>query len=118
MTVPGWLPASAAGLTITEQVTMDQTRPYATVTLAATGEPLADPLPPSPPRIVPRFVAVAAKAWAGAGRARPHGGLCQGARAVRPPGRQLPAPYKHRLADADDRDRAGPQRSLLGNLRD
>ena len=36
--------AGAAGLTVTPSVTMDQTRPYATVTLAGVaGEPLADP---------------------------------------------------------------------------
>ena len=63
-----WIvPANAPGLTVTRLTTMDQTRPYARVTLAgAAGEPLADAAAAIAAAHRAGFVTVAAEALGGA----------------------------------------------------
>ncbi len=63
-----WLvDAGAAGLTVTPQTTMDQTRPYARLTLAnVAGEPLADPVAAMAAARAGGWICVAAEALGGA----------------------------------------------------
>lgn len=66
--VGAWIvPADAPGVTVTVLTTMDQTRPYARVTLTgATGEPLTDPAAAIAAAHRAGFITVAAEALGGA----------------------------------------------------
>ena len=96
-----WIvPADAAGVTITAQTTMDQTRPYARVVLAgAKGVPLADPAAAIEAAHRAGFVSVAAEALGGAQAALDR--TVAYARERVQFGRPIGSfqAYKHRLAD-------------------
>ncbi len=96
-----WLvPADAPGVTVTPLTTMDQTRPYARVSLAgAQGEPLADPAAAIAAAHRAGFTAVAAEALGGAQAALDR--TVAYARERVQFGRAIGSfqAYKHRLAD-------------------
>lgn len=99
--IGAWIvPADAAGVTITAQTTMDQTRPYARVVLAgAKGVPLADPAAAIEAAHRAGFVSVAAEALGGAQAALDR--TVAYARERVQFGRPIGSfqAYKHRLAD-------------------